>query len=227
VERALPGDNRLLPGHHRAACPAGVRQHVPRGNRQPRHGRSPGTRPANGSSARPRQRSSWPRSWRRLSRGCRQMPRTLPRPGADLIAHYLDPDRLPVQDRWSRKHGDIQRRLCQRFAAPVIATVTAGLDNPPAVRASLAAHGAPRSIAVEHRAAVLACCVSPHSGPRACWAPRECAAGPAWRAVPDRAGPSPLDRWRRVARVGVVGYWFGGCGGAGVCRARCWQLARW
>jgi hypothetical protein len=27
------------------------------------------------------------------------------RPGADLIAHYLDPDRLPVQERWSRKHA--------------------------------------------------------------------------------------------------------------------------
>ena len=46
------------------------------------------------------------------------------RPGADLIAHYLDPDRLPVEDRWSRKHADTQRRLCQRFAAPVIGTVT-------------------------------------------------------------------------------------------------------
>jgi len=148
------------------------------------------------------------------------------RPGADLIAHYLDPDRLPVQDRWSRKQGT-QRRLCQRFDAPVIATVAADLDTPPAVQASLAAYGAPPSIAVEHRAAASACCVSPHSGPRACWAPRECAAGPAWRAVPDRVGPSPLDRWGRVARVGVVGCWFGGCGGAGVCRARCWQLARW
>jgi integrase len=46
------------------------------------------------------------------------------RPGAELIAHYLDPDRLPVRDRWSRKHADTQRRLCQRFAAPVIAAVT-------------------------------------------------------------------------------------------------------
>jgi integrase len=46
------------------------------------------------------------------------------RPGADLIAHYLDPDRLPVQDRWSRKHADTQRRLCERFAAPVIAALT-------------------------------------------------------------------------------------------------------
>jgi hypothetical protein len=46
------------------------------------------------------------------------------RPGADLIAHYLSPDLLPVQDRWSRKHADTQRRLCQRFAAPVIAAVT-------------------------------------------------------------------------------------------------------
>ena len=46
------------------------------------------------------------------------------RPGADLIGHYLNPDRLPVSERWSRKHADTQRRLCQRFAAPVIAVVT-------------------------------------------------------------------------------------------------------
>jgi integrase len=46
------------------------------------------------------------------------------RPGADLIAHYLDPDRLPVARRWSRRHADTQRRLCQRFAAPVIAAVS-------------------------------------------------------------------------------------------------------
>jgi hypothetical protein len=35
------------------------------------------------------------------------------KPGAALIAHYLDPDRLPVQERWSRKHAHTQRRLCQ------------------------------------------------------------------------------------------------------------------
>ena len=46
------------------------------------------------------------------------------RPGADLIAHYLDPDRLPVGERWSRKHAHTQRRLCERFAAPVIGAVT-------------------------------------------------------------------------------------------------------
>jgi integrase len=46
------------------------------------------------------------------------------RPGADLIAHYLDPGRLPVSKQWSRKHADTQRRLCERFAAPVIATIT-------------------------------------------------------------------------------------------------------
>jgi hypothetical protein len=46
------------------------------------------------------------------------------RPGADLIAHYLDPDRLPVEDRWSRKHAHTQRRLCERFAAPIIDAVT-------------------------------------------------------------------------------------------------------
>jgi hypothetical protein len=45
------------------------------------------------------------------------------RPGADLIAHYLDLDRLPVARRWSRRHADTQRRLCERFAAPVIAAV--------------------------------------------------------------------------------------------------------
>jgi hypothetical protein len=46
------------------------------------------------------------------------------RPGADLIAHYLDPDRLPVSRRWSRKHAHTQARLCERFAAPVIGAVT-------------------------------------------------------------------------------------------------------
>jgi integrase len=45
------------------------------------------------------------------------------RPGADLIAYYLDLDRLPVQERWSRKHAHTQRRLCERFAALVISTV--------------------------------------------------------------------------------------------------------
>jgi hypothetical protein len=41
-----------------------------------------------------------------------------------MIAHYLDPDRLPVDERWSRQHADTQRRRCERFAAPVIGTVT-------------------------------------------------------------------------------------------------------
>jgi len=45
-------------------------------------------------------------------------------PGAALIAHYLDPDRLPVDERWSRKHADTQRRLCKRFAAPIIDAIT-------------------------------------------------------------------------------------------------------
>jgi len=49
---------------------------------------------------------------------------SMTRPGADLIAWYLNPDRLPVADRWSRKHADTQRRLCERFAAPVIGAVT-------------------------------------------------------------------------------------------------------
>ena len=55
----------------------------------------------------------------RLSAGAGNMER----PGADLIAHYLDPDRLPAERRWSRKHAHSQRRLCERFAAPVISAV--------------------------------------------------------------------------------------------------------
>ena len=43
--------------------------------------------------------------------------------GADLIAYYLSADRLPVQGQWSRKHAHTQRRLCERFAAPVIGAV--------------------------------------------------------------------------------------------------------
>jgi integrase len=56
----------------------------------------------------------------RLSAGAANMER----PGADLIAYYLDPDRLPFDERWSRKHAHTQRRLCERFAAPVIDAVT-------------------------------------------------------------------------------------------------------
>src|ERR1700750_2502556 len=56
----------------------------------------------------------------RLAMGAANMTR----PGADLIAWYLNPDRLPVTDRWSRKHADTQRRLCRRDAAPLIGAVT-------------------------------------------------------------------------------------------------------
>jgi integrase len=45
------------------------------------------------------------------------------RPGADLVAYYLDPDRLPADRQWSRKHAHTQRRLCERFAVPVISAV--------------------------------------------------------------------------------------------------------
>jgi hypothetical protein len=48
----------------------------------------------------------------------------LERPGADLIAWYLSPDRHPATRPWSAKHADTQRRLCERFAAPVLAAVT-------------------------------------------------------------------------------------------------------
>ena len=48
----------------------------------------------------------------------------LERPGADLIAWYLSPDRHPAGRPWSAKHADTQRRLCERFVAPVIAAIT-------------------------------------------------------------------------------------------------------
>jgi hypothetical protein len=44
-------------------------------------------------------------------------------PGAALISHYLDPDRLSVKTRWSRKHAHTQGRLCAVYAAPVIAEI--------------------------------------------------------------------------------------------------------
>src|SRR5262249_60889683 len=40
-----------------------------------------------------------------------------------LMAGYLAPDRHPAGRPWSRKHADTQRRLCERFAAPVIAAI--------------------------------------------------------------------------------------------------------
>ncbi len=48
------------------------------------------------------------------------------RRGADLIAFYLSADLLPVQRQWSRKHAHTQRRLCERFAAPVIGALARG-----------------------------------------------------------------------------------------------------
>jgi integrase len=46
------------------------------------------------------------------------------RPGTDLIAYYLSPDRHRPGERWSRKHAYTQRRLCERFVARIIAKVT-------------------------------------------------------------------------------------------------------
>ena len=46
------------------------------------------------------------------------------RPGADLIDWYLSPGRHRVGQPWSRKHADTQRRLCERFVAPVISGIS-------------------------------------------------------------------------------------------------------
>ena len=53
--------------------------------------------------------------------GSRRAEHEAPRRGPDR--HYLDPDRLPADKRWSRKHAHTQRKLCERFAAPVIGAV--------------------------------------------------------------------------------------------------------
>jgi hypothetical protein len=45
-------------------------------------------------------------------------------PGAALIAYYLDPDRLPLQARWSRKHAHTPGRLCAMYAAGVYGAST-------------------------------------------------------------------------------------------------------
>ena len=47
----------------------------------------------------------------------------LERPGAELIAYYLSPGRHPASRPWSAKHADTQRRLCERFVAPVITAI--------------------------------------------------------------------------------------------------------
>jgi hypothetical protein len=49
------------------------------------------------------------------------------RSGADLIAWYLSPGRFPAGEQRSRQHAHTQRRLCERFVAPVIASL-AGQD---------------------------------------------------------------------------------------------------
>jgi integrase len=41
--------------------------------------------------------------------------------GAELVAHYLDPDRRPPKtDRWSDRHRDAQRRWCEGYVLPEI-----------------------------------------------------------------------------------------------------------
>ena len=42
------------------------------------------------------------------------------RSGNELVAHYLSPDRQPVEKQWSRKHAETQRYLCARYLRPVI-----------------------------------------------------------------------------------------------------------
>jgi hypothetical protein len=65
-----------------------------------------GKRKQCGRSRKRRSPGSWKRVRRRLAAGASNATR----PGADLIAWYRNPDRLPVAKRWSRRHADNQRR---------------------------------------------------------------------------------------------------------------------
>lgn len=51
-------------------------------------------------------------------------PETEGEPWRAVFTYYLDPDRLPVEDRWSRKHARTRRALCERSAAPVVEAMT-------------------------------------------------------------------------------------------------------
>lgn len=53
------------------------------------------------------------------------------RSGADLIAWYLAPDRLPADEQWSRKHAHTQQRLCERFVTPLSAACPARTSGSP------------------------------------------------------------------------------------------------
>ncbi len=75
----------------------------------------------------------------RLAAGATRMER----PGAG-VAWYLDPDRHPADRQWSRKHAHAQARLCDRFAAPVIAAVTCQ-DITPAHMQQVASAPPPRA----------------------------------------------------------------------------------
>jgi hypothetical protein len=104
---------------------AGVRDaRLPARDRRGSRGGRCSPRTGSAGSGRVRQRRSWPPSWRRSGSGSRPRRGTWSGPSADLIRNYLDPDRLPVDERWSRKQPHTQRRLCERFAAPVIDAVT-------------------------------------------------------------------------------------------------------
>jgi hypothetical protein len=111
----------------------------------------------------------------------------LERTGADLIAHYLDPGRLPVRGQWSRKHAHTQRRLCERFAAPVIDTVTCQ---------DITATSCSAPTWPPDGATSTATAPGPGTACGTCSAPPPCSPGsstpptcPAWPATPTTASP--------------------------------------
>ena len=126
--------------------------------------------------------------------------------GADLIAFYMSADRLPVQRQWSRKHARTQRRLCERFAVPVIGAVpcqditTGWAGLPPAGRHWRSSNSAATSSRPptwrQAGGTPAARAGGPGTACGTCSAPGPCLPGsstpptcPAWPATPTTASP--------------------------------------
>jgi hypothetical protein len=119
------------------------------------------------------------------------------RPGADLIGHYLDPGRLPAARQWSRKHADTQRRLCARFAAPVIAAIACQDIMPSHMQAIV--NAAPTAAEGDRVAAMISALVT--AGIDAGYLANPRLAKVHWQAG-DRPLPAPL-----VTVAGEAGTW--------------------
>jgi hypothetical protein len=136
------------------------------------------------------------------------------RPGADLIAFYLDPDRLPVARRWSRSHASMQQSLCERFVALVIAEVAC--EDITVVHTQKIVNAAPTSGEGERVRSTLSAMVN--AGIDAGYLANPRLAKVHWqagdRAVPEAAATVAESRGcgsirRRFLRLPMSGHWGG------------------